>query len=180
MFPLLALLVMSFLFASCTGGAASGGSSFGSDPVSNQVFHTVNAYRHQKGKGSLERHSGLDRLARLHCEYLVAHRGQFSLHGKNVSHYGFQERVLAARRHYGMDSVSENVVAGQVSAANPAPELLEIWKRSKSHHINLLQSWRLTGVGSVKAGDGTIFCTQLFATKAIGHQQLRDRINNNY
>lgn len=165
---------------SCGGVDLGGGPVSGKDPISSQVFHAVNSYRSQNGKKPLTRHSGLDRMAMAHSQHLMNHAGKFGLHGKKVSHEGFESRVLIARRVHGMDSVSENVAAGILAPATAGQGLLSMWKRSSGHHKNLLDDWTLTGIGSVRGSDGTIFSTQLFATKAIGHTQLRDRINQEF
>jgi uncharacterized protein YkwD len=148
------------------------------NPAASRVHEQVNAYRQSKGRSALQRHAGLDRLAQQHCEYLRKNRGTFSLSGKNVSHYGFEGRALYARESFSMNSVSENVAATSRSSANPAPVLLELWKNSKSHHQNMLESWTHTGVGVVVDSDGMVFSTQLFATMALPSQMaLRERFN---
>ena len=38
--------------------------------LTGRIFQEVNQYRNSRGKASVERHSGLDRLAQKHCEYL--------------------------------------------------------------------------------------------------------------
>ncbi len=143
---------------------------------SGRVLQEVNSYRASRGKSQLERHSGLDRLAQEHCEYLRQHRGTFSLNGKNVSHFGFEGRALIARERYHMSSVSENVAASS-RCANPATTMVSLWKDSKDHHKNMLEGWTHTGMGVVVDSDGMVFATQLFAT--LDHRQMttRERFN---
>lgn len=144
-----------------------------------RVYQAVNQYRLGKGRSQLQRHAGLDRLAQQHCEYLRQNRGKFSLSGKNVSHFGFEGRVLYAREQFSMGSISENVAATSRSSNNPAPVLLELWKNSNSHNKNMLESWTHTGVAVVVDSDGMVFSTQLFATQSAGQSQLalRERFN---
>lgn len=146
-----------------------------SDPISNQVHLSVNNYRISRGKKPLTRHPGLDRLAAQHSRFLLLNTGSFNLHGKKVSHYGFEDRVLAARRIHSMDSMGENVVAGRVNTSQAGDGLLALWKNSKDHHSQLLEDWTHTGIGAVMGGDGTVYCTQLFATRSTSCQQSRER-----
>lgn len=141
--------------------------------LSGQVFKEVNAYRRNHGVSDLERHAGLDRLAQAHCVYLSQHHGEFGLYGKNVSHYGFEGRALAARESYQMDNISENVATANNPGSNPAPCLIKLWAASKDHDYNMRSSWTHSGVGVLVAKDGTVIATQLFAT--ISHSQLASR-----
>ena len=145
--------------------------------VSGQVLQEVNSYRTSKGQNPLQRHSGLDRLAQEHCEYLRQHRGTFELSGKNVSHYGFEGRTLAARQLYNMENVSENVAAANHPGKNPVPVLVGLWKGSKGHHKNMLEDWTHTGVGVVVDRDGMVFSTQLFSTVSYSQMATRERFN---
>ena len=130
----------------------------------SQVFQAVNAFRRSQRARELQRHAGLDRLAQQHCEYLRQHRGTFSIHGKNVSHIGFEGRTLVARERYHMENISENVAAAQQAKGNPASAVLGLWKVSGDHHKNMLDNWTHTGIGVVVDADGTVFADQLFAT----------------
>lgn len=148
-----------------------------SPSLSGQVFETVNSYRNSVGATTLQRHAGLDRLAQEHCEYLRQHRGTFTLHGKNVSHFGFEGRALAAREHYQMQNVSENVAAANYPGQRPAPVIVNLWAGSKGHEYNMRQSWTHTGVGVVTDSDGMVFATQLFATVNNSQLATRERFN---
>lgn len=142
-----------------------------------QVLQEVNSYRRSHGASDLERHAGLDRLAQEHCEYLMQHRGTFSLNGKNVSHIGFEGRTLVARERYRMESVSENVVAASHLGKNPAPTLIRLWAGSKGHEYNMRGEWTHTGIGMVTDSDGMVFCTQLFSTVNYSQLAMRDRFS---
>jgi uncharacterized protein YkwD len=146
-----------------------------SDPISDQVHVSINNYRTSLEKKPLTRHAGLDQLASQHSRFLLLNSGNFSVHGKKVSHYGFENRVLIARRMYSMDTMGENVAAGRVGTSHPGDGLLKLWRNSKDHHKQLLEDWTHTGIGAVMGGDGTVYCTQLFATRNISRQQSRDR-----
>ncbi len=141
--------------------------------LSGQVLQEVNSYRRDHGASELQRHSGLDRLAQKHSEYLRKNRGTFTLSGKNVSHIGFEGRTLVARELYKMQSVSENVVAAHPTGKNPAPTLVKLWSESKDHDYNMRSTWTHTGIGVVVDSDGMVFCTELFAT--VNNSQLTNR-----
>jgi uncharacterized protein YkwD len=147
--------------------------------LSGKTFQEINAFRRSHGKGTLQRHSGLDRLAQQHSEYLRAHRGTFSLKGRNVSHIGFEGRALVARERFHMENVSENVASANSPGANYSSLLVKLWDGSKDHKKNMLDSWSHSGIGIVVDSDGTVFATQLFAT-LNGASQLstRERFNS--
>lgn len=106
--------------------------------------------------------------------------GKFTLYGTMVSHEGFEGRVLAARRIYAMEALSENVAAAPVEGGSAGASLVSMWKRSKGHHNNMLQDWTYTGIGSVRGSNGVVYSTQLFATKAFGLTPLNDRLTQGY
>jgi uncharacterized protein YkwD len=132
--------------------------------LAGQIHDEVNAYRRSKGKAELQRHPGLDKLARQHSEYLLRNRGKFGLYGKLVSHDGFEGRTLIARHQYNMSAVGENVAAGAFRGASAAAGLVAVWKGSKHHEVNMRDGWTYTGVGVARDKDGMLFATQLFAS----------------
>jgi len=140
--------------------------------ASTRLFQDVNSYRRSQGESDLQRHPGLDNLAKSHSEYLRKNRGSFSLNGKNVSHIGFEGRALVARERLDMINISENVVAGQSSQ-----HLVQLWKGSKDHHKNLLDNWTHTGIGVVVDSDGMMFATQLFSNENSSQRSTRERFN---
>jgi uncharacterized protein YkwD len=146
--------------------------------MTGRVFEEVNSYRLNKGAGTLQRHPGLDRLAQKHSEYLRQNRGSFSLHGRNVSHHGFDGRALVARQSYDMLNVSENVAAAYQPGASAPEVLVELWRNSKDHHNNMLENWTHSGMGVVVDSDGMVFATQIFATKSYSQMALRERMNS--
>lgn len=146
--------------------------------TSSRVFTEINSYRRSQGARELQRHPGLDRLAQEHCEYLRKHRGTFSLSGRNVSHFGFEGRALAARTLYQMENVSENVAAAYNPGMNASTALVNLWKGSKDHHKNLCDDWTHTGIGIVKDADGMVFATQLFSTVSYSQMSTRERFTS--
>jgi uncharacterized protein YkwD len=178
---LLGLLAAAAL-ASCANQPEStqvqvGASARQDNSLDGRVFDAVNSYRVSKGLNKLERHTGLDQLARKHSEYLRQNRGTFSVHGKNVSHHGFEGRALVATRNYQMLSLSENVAAAFNPGANAPTVLLNLWRGSKDHHDTMLQKWTHSGMGVVVDSDGTVFATQLFSTRNYSQMGTRERMN---
>lgn len=145
--------------------------------LAGRLLTEVNSYRRSLGRSDLQRHAGLDRLAQEHSEYLRQHRGQFQIYGKNVSHFGFEGRAMAARERYQMISVSENVAAASNPGSNPAPALVKLWVNSKDHEYNMRSQWTHTGIGVVKDSDGMVFATQLFSTVSYSQLATRDRFS---
>ena len=143
--------------------------------LSGRLFDEVNSYRAAKGKSSLTRHAGLDKLAQQHCEYLVKTAGSYDLYGKTVSHIGFEGRALTARQAYHISSLGENVV----SSTNHSPaHLVNVWARSKNHEHNMSSDWQCTGIGTAVTPDGTVISTQLFGVAPSMHgMDLRERFN---
>ena len=169
--------VFMLILASCHPPLLSPGKSTSpqSDPISDKVHTAINQYRSTKGKQPLIRHNGLNQLAADHCRFLLLNSGSFSLHGNKVSHCGFENRALVARRRYSMDTLGENVAAGRINKNQAGHDFLSLWKNSKDHHHQLLEDWTHTGIGSVTGLDGTVYCTQIFATLNCSHLQSRDR-----
>lgn len=151
-----------------------------SDPISAGVHTEVNNYRSTLGISKLQRHAGLDALARKHSQYLRDNRGTFNLYGTNVSHIGSDGRSMVAVRRFNMSNTSENVAAmrGQSSASGNAKGLVIMWKNSSKHHDSIKSSaWTHTGIGSVTGEDGTVFCTQLFGSMTMSQMVSRERFN---
>ena len=145
------------------------------DPVADKVHVTVNDYRGTKNKSSLTRHAGLDRLAAEHSRFLMLNSGKFTIHGKMVSHYGFENRVLAARHIHNMESLGEIVAACTATPEQAAGKLVRLWQESSGHHHKLLEDWTHTGIGSATGPDGMVYCTQLFAIRGPVRPPLYER-----
>jgi uncharacterized protein YkwD len=139
-----------------------------------RLLAEVNAYRAREGRGALVRNPHLERMARQHSEFMRQNRGRFSLHGKNVSHVGFEERAILAKGAYDIGTLAENVAAARSVSM---PGLVRLWAGSKGHDDNLKASWTETGIGVVEDQDGTIFATQLFGTKRMSGMAFTDRLH---
>lgn len=191
MFPTLKFIphgiALSMLLVGCSGHpptvsvpvSKSSASNGKSRDISNHLFDEVNAYRASKGRRPLTRHAGLDRLAGDHARYLLKHRGSFSLHGRTVSHYGFEGRSTIARERHGFYNVSENIASTNGGAANAPQVLRSLWVKSPSHEHNMRANWKSTGIGVAIADDGTVIAVQMYGTSGIqSHQQMVDKFRN--
>lgn len=146
--------------------------------LAGKIFQEVNSYRRSHGASELQRHAGLDRLAQEHSEYLRKHRGTFKIEGKNVSHFGFDGRALAARKQYRMLSVGENIAATNLTGKDTAPHIVRMWSKSKGHDSNMRDDWTHTGIGVVVDSDGMVFSTQLFATANFSQRASRQQFSS--
>jgi uncharacterized protein YkwD len=148
--------------------------------ISGDIDADINSYSGSHGARSLSRHAGLDKLAMEHCEYLRQHKGSFSLYGKNVSHIGSDARAVVAMRVYNMINCSENVAWTKTgpSQAATSQAVIKLWKDSAKHHESILDDQCTpTGVGAVVDADGSVFATQIFATKSNSLMSAQDRFN---
>ncbi|MES2715861.1 MAG: CAP domain-containing protein [Pseudomonadota bacterium] len=100
------------------------------DDFAEQVLHEVNHYRQARQLPALRQAPWLATLAGEHSAHM-ARLGQ-------LSHAGFQDRFLRARRQ----TCVENLAAGY----SQARRLVAGWRASDSHHQNLLDA-RLQEVG---------------------------------
>ena len=138
----------------------------GGQTVSEDLFHQVNSWRISHGAKPLQRHPGLDQLAREHSEFLRRNRSIFEENWKKLSHAGFSSRAKIMQRDYHMGFCAENVVTAFDNGARPAPRLLAFWADSKGHEKNMKSKrWTHTGVAVAIDEDGTLFATQLFAAE---------------
>jgi uncharacterized protein YkwD len=145
--------------------------------MANAVFQEVNAYRRTRGCAPVQRHQGLDGLARRHSQFLRANRGKFDINGKDLSHDGFDQRAVIAQRLYNIQSIGENLAAATIGGSAAAPFIVKLWANSPSHDHNMRNTWANTGIGVAIADDGKVFVTQIFGTQASSsHSDSRDRL----
>lgn len=149
----------------------------GDGSLAGTLHAQVNSHRLAKGRSPLPRHAGLDRLARQHSEFMLHNRGKFSVGGSSsLTHYGFEERALAAQRLMNMSNVAENIATCSGGFSSPATTLVSAWTNSPGHAKNMKGDWSATGIGVSVAPDGTVFATQIFASKNHSHMALTDRM----
>lgn len=143
--------------------------------TTDRLEDALNRYRASIGRQPIPRHPGLDAMARRHCDFMARNRGKFSLGSKNISHYGFEERALLAKRRYGLGHCSENVAGGMIPGDIPS-RLVGAWTTASDHAYNLKQDWHATGIGIQIAADGYVYAVQIFATKGISKMGYYDRL----
>jgi uncharacterized protein YkwD len=145
--------------------------------LAGSIHAQVNAYRRSFGKPALQRHAGLDRMAREHAESMRRNRGQSGRAAAGrISHDGFEERSLEARRLMGLSDVGENVGTCRGSRSGAAGTLVTAWTGSAGHRMNLKGAWSRTGIGAVVDADGTVFAVQIFGTDDRSHLTLSNRM----
>ena len=152
---------------------SSGSPSKGDGSLAGNIHSQVNAHRGAIGKTSLPRHAGLDRLAQQHSEFMVRNRDKIE---GGLTHYGFEERAMAAQRLMSMSNVAENIATCSGGFSSPTSTLVNAWKNSSGHAKNMKSNWDVTGVGVAVAPDGTVFATQIFASQSQSHMAMTDRM----
>jgi uncharacterized protein YkwD len=150
--------------------------SHANDPLTSRLCSELNAYRTSQGLPPLPRHAGLDKLAQQHSEFMRQNRGKFSGGSGNVSHFGFEERSLFAQRQLGMGNVAENVASVTQVGDKADHWISQTWIKSEGHRFNLVQKWDVTGIGVAMDKDGTVFATQIFATKSNSQMEMKNRM----
>jgi uncharacterized protein YkwD len=112
-------------------------------------------------------------MAQQHSEFMMRNRDKIE---GGLTHYGFEERSLAAQRLMGMSNVAENIATCSGGFSSPASTLVDAWKRSSGHAKNMKSGWDVTGVGVAVAPDGRVFATQIFASQSQSHLAMTDRM----
>ncbi|MBT37468.1 MAG: hypothetical protein CL938_02840 [Deltaproteobacteria bacterium] len=151
----IALWLSPFLIGVAHGDAAE--SRWGDAEAS--LLEAVNAERERMHLIPLLRNRDLDAVARAHSADM-ARRNYLS----HVNPEGLNplERVQEAGIG-GLTLVAEN--AGLTDRNDPTLEILQSWLTSPEHRRNLhAPPFNRTGLGIVRAGNGTWYVTQLYAT----------------
>lgn len=147
--------------------------------LASAINTRVNAYRRARGKPELQRHPGLDRLARQHAESMLLQRGGSGKAGAAmINHTGFEERSLHARRLMGMNDTGENVGTCGGATGTAAETLVRAWTSSAGHRMNLNGAWSSTGIGVATGSDGRVFAVQLFGTEERSHLGMVNRMRS--
>ena len=159
----LILAVLIFLAPSCFSQQQSArGPSMNADSYESpsgtleaDILSYINKYRQSKGLHALVAESTIAVQAEKHSSNMAAKKVAFS-------HDGFEQRVGSISQKLGPLRLSaENVAYGKLNAQ----EVVDIWLKSPGHRKNIEGKYQVTGIGVATAKDGTIFFTQIFATK---------------
>jgi uncharacterized protein YkwD len=123
------------------------------------VYSAINATRAEHERGTLQRLPSLDAVAREHSTDMAARHYLSHDTPEGLNPVDRIQRGGVA----GMTLAGENV--GLTNRANPNREIVEGWIASPIHRANLLHpAFNATGVGIARAGDGTLYYTQVFVT----------------
>jgi len=134
---------------------ADGAGGYGE--VEGELHVAVNAHRQALHLIPLERDAALDAVARAHSEDMV--RRAFFSH-VNPDGLNPLDRIQASGRD-DFTMAAENV--GLTSQAEPNQQILQAWIASPDHRRNLNSPpFNRTGIGVVRAPDGTWYYTQLY------------------
>lgn len=166
----LTLCVFPFLIAG--GGQAMAKGSSGGGSVEALVAQSINGQRRSAKQSSLTLDSRLSALARKHSQYLSQNTGDNGLYRKGIGHANSDQR-FAASRQFGYGRCGENVYAGRFTDTNTAQRVVNAWLNSSGHRRNMLGQWDSVGIGIVKAGNGAVFATAIFAAKGSDMSVVR-------
>jgi len=131
------------------------------DVLEQRTFESVNRERTAQGLPALQIDNHLNRAARRHSQDMAERR--FMSH-TNPDGYGFVERArLAGVRR--VREMAENLGMHRGNS-DPIANVVQNLMNSPGHRKNLLnRRFKYTGIGVVRAADGTLYFTQLFADR---------------
>nr|CCA25167.1 SCPlike extracellular protein putative [Albugo laibachii Nc14] len=124
----------------------------------DQMLIAVNGIRAQNNLVLLGRNGKLEKAAQKHAEYMAR--------AKNMSHVGFNKSTMLHRielEAYKVLSVAENVAAGQMTVA----QVMEDWKNSHGHFVNIIGDYRCVGFGVKTGKDGKAYWCQDFGKSDV-------------
>lgn len=125
------------------------------------MLHTsINELRAERGLRRLARDVALDGVARAHA-LDMATRGYLS--HQTPEGLGPPARMKRGGVE-GVTLLGENV--GTTSRLDPNREIVGAWMASPDHHHNIVApAFNVTGIGVARAADGSLYYTQLYATR---------------
>jgi uncharacterized protein YkwD len=142
------------------------------------VLHEAARVRRDAGLDTLVVHAELARAARDHAVEL-ARRGELDHASLDPDRRTIAQRIrLAGVRSY--RRIGENLAAVLNPLIEPGRQVMRLWLESPGHRTNLLDpSFDRTGVGAIRAADGTWYVVQVYGggidgrTSASFNQLLR-------
>ncbi len=126
--------------------------------LERQVSRLVNEHRATRRLSRLTFDTGLAAIARTHSGAMAARLVP-------LGHDEFAERAELVGRALPFLRIAENVALNDYAVARTAAVALQGWLRSPHHLENIEGSYNVTGVGIVRAKDGTFYYTQLFVAR---------------
>lgn len=119
------------------------------------ILRYINEYRQRNGLNSLQMNPVISKEAQGHSMAMADKKTAFG-------HDGFANRVKFITEKIGfLKSSAENVAYGILTPK----EVVSGWLKSPGHLRNIEGKFSLTGIGIAKDKSGTIFFTQIFASK---------------
>ena len=151
------VLLLSGFTALCCFPAPSQAqqSSHAYDSMAVQVLSYVNEHRAGMGLKPLKMNEVISAAARNHTRDMATSKIPFG-------HKGFNDRTEQLSKQIKPSfSFAENVAEGP----DNAKAVVDFWLNSPGHKKNIEGDYNLTGIGIVKAKDGTFYYTQIFIKK---------------
>jgi uncharacterized protein YkwD len=128
------------------------------ETIERKIIEMINNERAKKKLPPLRAWSVLTLYARNHSQNMADMRVGFG-------HEGFKERGEAINSEFPWTKFGENV-ACSYKVKNPLAAIIKGWMSSQKHRQNILEAYEETGVGVAFNKNGTLYITQLFATRA--------------
>lgn len=120
-----------------------------------QILQYVNAYRQSKNLPPIEMNAAISTEAIKHSTAMAGGKTPFG-------HDGFDDRAGSIKRQLSSaKKFAENVAYGHLDAK----QVVDVWLNSPGHRRNIEGPYNVTGIGTAKRDDGTIFFTQLFVAR---------------
>lgn len=151
----------ALLMLACTGGGIGAPAPATTEyrDLEATVVRLVNAHRARRHLRTLVADTVLARIARDHSRDMAEHRVSFG-------HDGFDDRVKEAERSFDFSEIAENVALNNYARSRTVTVAVDGWLGSPHHLANIEGNFDRTGVGVVRADNGTYYYTQLFLARS--------------
>ena len=126
--------------------------------MEREVARRINAHRAARRLTALTYDTAVAAIARAHSLEMAAH-------DVPMGHDGFHERADRVDRFLPLEAIAENVALNDYGPARTIEVAVAGWLASPHHLENIEGHFDVTGVGIVRARDGTFFYTQLFVAR---------------
>lgn len=126
--------------------------------MEREVARRVNAHRAARRLTALSYDTAVAAIAR-------AHSFEMAAHDVPMGHDGFHERTDRVDRFMPLEAIAENVALNDYGSARTVGVAVAGWLASPHHLENIEGRYDVTGVGIVRARDGTFYYTQLFVAR---------------
>jgi uncharacterized protein YkwD len=131
------------------------------DVLEQSTFERVNQERVEQGLAPLRKHDHLTQAARQHSRDM-AERDYMGHTNPDGYKPADRARLAGVRR---ARHIAENLGKHRAHT-DPVVAIVRNWMNSPGHRENILNPrFKYTGIGVVRAADGTVYFTQLFADR---------------